>query len=74
MPLEVARTRKLLADFDFKQLFIEELGWNRHDARLQIPVDSHSFSLTAVAEKCGMGGVPLRPRSRRPNPGILNSP
>jgi len=54
MPLEVTRTRKLLADFDFRQLFIEELGWNRHDARLQIPVDSQSFSLTAVAEKCGM--------------------
>jgi len=63
MPLEVARTRKLLADFDFKQLFIEELGWNRHDARLQVPVDSQSFSLTAVAEKCGMAAFLCGPEA-----------
>jgi hypothetical protein len=63
MPLEVARTRKLLADLNFKQLFIEELGWNRHNACLQIPIDGHSFSLTAVAEKCGMAAFLCGPEA-----------
>jgi hypothetical protein len=63
MPLEVAKTRKLLTDFDFKQLFIEELGWNHHDAHLEIAVDCQSFSLTAVAEKCGMAAFLCSPGS-----------
>jgi hypothetical protein len=54
MPLDLARTRQLLANFDFKNLFIEELGWNRHDMRLEVIIDSQPFSLTAVAEKRGM--------------------
>ena len=28
MPLNVARTRQHLQDFDFRRLFVEELGWN----------------------------------------------
>jgi hypothetical protein len=27
MPLNLERTRRLLQSFDFKTLFIEELGW-----------------------------------------------
>ncbi|MEW6359300.1 MAG: SAM-dependent methyltransferase [Planctomycetota bacterium] len=54
MPLDFARTRKLLAAFDFKTLFVEELGWNRHSALLRVSVDSQSFTLNAVAEKRGV--------------------
>jgi hypothetical protein len=54
MPPDNVRSRKLLAAFDFKSLFIEELGWNRHGARLDIIVDGRTFSLLAVSEKCGM--------------------
>ena len=54
MPPDIVRSRKLLATFDFKSLFIEELGWNRHGARLDIIVDGRTFSLSAVSEKCGM--------------------
>ncbi len=54
MPPDIVRSRKVLAAFDFKSLFIEELGWNRHVARLDIIVDGRTFSLSAVAEKCGM--------------------
>ncbi len=54
MPLDIAAIRKLLADFDFKPLFIEELGWNRYEARLEIRVDNQTFVLSAIAEKCGM--------------------
>ena len=54
MALNLDRTRQCLNQFDFHKLFIEELGWNRHDARLEIPVDGRIFNLSAVAEKCGL--------------------
>ncbi len=52
--LDFARARTLLQQFDFKTLFIEELGWNRHDTRLEIPIDGQIFRFTAVAEKRGL--------------------
>jgi hypothetical protein len=54
MPLDSANTRKHLASFAFKQLFIEELGWDRHDSRLPILANGQSFSLSAIAQKRGM--------------------
>jgi hypothetical protein len=39
MPLNVAKARELLKSFDFRRLFIEELGWDRHDAKHTIQVD-----------------------------------
>ncbi|MDI6753320.1 MAG: Eco57I restriction-modification methylase domain-containing protein [Thermodesulfobacteriota bacterium] len=54
MAPNLTRTRKLLATSDFKTLFIEELGWNHHTARLELSVDGLTFKLYAVAEKCGM--------------------
>jgi len=71
MPLDFVRMRNLLAAFEFKSLFIEELGWNRHEARMEILVDGRAFALSAVAEKCGMvvfvcdpGGGPRIPDDR----------
>jgi len=52
--LNTTRTRDLLRQFDFKTLFIEELGWDHYNARLEIPVDGQVFVLSAVAEKRGM--------------------
>lgn len=54
MPLNLERTRRLLQKFDFKTLFVEELGWDHYTSILDIPVDSQNFSLAAIAEKCGM--------------------
>ena len=54
MAVNLDRMRQCLNQFDFHQLFIEELGWNRHDVRLEIPVDGRTFTLSAVAEKCGL--------------------
>ncbi len=68
MPPDTVRTRKLLATFDFKSLFIEELGWNRHNARLEIIVDGRTFTLSAVSEKCGMVAFDCRAGRRWPNP------
>ena len=52
--LNIARTRDILRQFDFKTLFIEELGWDLHKASLDIAVDSKIFTLTAIAQKRGM--------------------
>jgi Eco57I restriction endonuclease. len=53
--INLDRTRTLLQNFDFKTLFIEELGWDRHDATLEISVEEKSYTLTAIAEKRGLG-------------------
>jgi hypothetical protein len=54
MPLDVTRTRQHLSRFDFKTLFLEELGWDSHTASLDIVIDSLAFTLTAIAQKRGM--------------------
>ena len=52
--LDTASAREYIKSFSFSKLFIEELGWDRHTSRLEIPVDSHTFTLTAIAQKKGM--------------------
>src|ERR1700674_4609711 len=54
MPLSVARLRHCLQQFDFRTLFTQELGWDKHSAHLAVPVDGKTFTLQAVAEKRGM--------------------
>lgn len=71
MPVDAARARELLRAFDFRKLFIEVLGWDRHDARLELDIAGVPFALTAVAQKRGMavfvcgpdpeGNIPGRP-------------
>ncbi|MBI4750591.1 MAG: Eco57I restriction-modification methylase domain-containing protein [Acidobacteria bacterium] len=51
--LNIPRTRNLLQKFDFKTLFIEELGWDRNRSTLPVLVDGKSFQLSAVAHKRG---------------------
>jgi hypothetical protein len=43
-----------LQAFDFKKLFIQELGWDKHSISLPVAVDGRTFILQAVAEKRGM--------------------
>ena len=52
--MNVARARQLLRDFDFRALFIEELGWDRHSAPLEVVVLGSSITLSALAEKRGL--------------------
>jgi hypothetical protein len=54
MKLNTVRVRQLLKDFDFHQLFIEELGWDHHGARLDILLDGRTIRLQALAQKRGM--------------------
>ena len=54
MPTDTVRTRQYIKDFDFKRLFIEELGWDRCNNKLDVFLDGSAFNLSAVAEKHGM--------------------
>lgn len=55
MPVNSARIREALKQFDFQALLVEELGWDRHRMQpLSLLVDGSSFVLNALAEKRGM--------------------
>ncbi len=54
MHLDAERARSDLKEFDFKDLFIQELGWDRYNAALTVPTDGQTFTLNAMAEKRGM--------------------
>jgi len=53
MKIDVAAVRKCLKSFDIKTLFREHLGWDNHQAQLDIPVDGKTIRLTALAQKRG---------------------
>ena len=46
--------RKHLRQFDFKGLFLNELGWDDHNEALPLAVDEATVTLKAVAQKRGM--------------------
>lgn len=53
MKIDIAAARKCLKSFDFNTLFREQLGWDKHNAHLDIPIDGTTYRLNAVAEKRG---------------------
>ena len=61
MPLDVNITRQYLKTFNFKSLFIEELGWDRCSNQIDVTIDGFFFNLTAVAEKHGMVAFTCNP-------------
>lgn len=76
MPVNVEQARRQLQEFDFVHLLVQELGWNHHTATpLDVIVDGATYTLGAVAEKCGLvvytcapgsdGGIPLYPVRRK---------
>jgi len=54
MTLNTARAREQLARGDLRELFIEELGWDRHTAPLKVTVEGSTLILQALAQKRGM--------------------
>ena len=56
MPLQFERTREYLKQFDFRRLFVEELGWSRAASKtpLDLNVKENRFTCRHVAE---LGGV-----------------
>lgn len=54
MPLNKARIQQHLRDFNFRQLFVEELGWDNPPAAPQVSLGGESYALEPVAHKRGM--------------------
>jgi len=53
MKINPDAVRKCLISFDFKTLFREHLGWDNHQAQMDIPINGNVFRLTGVAHKRG---------------------
>ncbi len=53
MPLDIGRIRQSLQSFDFRRLFVQELGWDRHSGSVTVAVDGETYSLQPIAEKRG---------------------
>ena len=51
--MNLANIRRCLQQFDFRTLFLQELGWDRPAGGLSVVVDGRTFDLQAVAEKRG---------------------
>jgi hypothetical protein len=55
MNIDTSRVRDCLKRFDFRNLFVEELGWNICNNRpVDVQVDAQTFCLTPLAEQGGM--------------------
>ncbi len=55
MPVDTANLRRLLSDFDFRGLFVDELGWDRGPRQpLSVSVNGQTYLFQPVAEKRGM--------------------
>ena len=54
MQINDQRTRQYLKQFNFRRLFVNELGWDHHRQTLNVSVGENEYTLTAIAEKCGM--------------------
>lgn len=61
MPIDPARARQRLKEFNLKALFVEELGWEHHAASHQVTVDGRSYQLNAVAHKRGFAAFICEP-------------
>lgn len=76
MPANPSRVRDYLRTFDFKRLFVNELGWDRLvSAPIRVSANDGQISVTPIAEKRGMtiflagpdntGGIPDRQTRRQ---------
>lgn len=54
MPLDRAKVRKLLNEFDFKQLFIEEMGWGSVPDGRAYPIEGNGYKRRLIAEVLGV--------------------
>ncbi len=54
MPINAVSARRNIKDFNFKELFLEDLNWDRFKAQpIKITVNNDTYTLAPVAEKRG---------------------
>lgn len=63
------QVRELLKSFEFQELFVEELGWERQRGRHVISVGNEFFDLSLVAEKNGLVAFICQPQGGGEFPG-----
>src|SRR5690606_23621933 len=55
MTISTKNLRQYLQEFEFKRLFIEELGWNNYTSRIRdFQLDGMTYKFSPVAEQGGM--------------------
>ncbi|HUQ93319.1 MAG TPA: DNA methyltransferase [Bryobacteraceae bacterium] len=54
MAIDRERARQYLKSFDFRHLFLDQLGWDKHAGSLEKVVDGRTFRFQAVSEKRGV--------------------
>ncbi len=54
MPVNEKLVRQYLRSFDFRNLFLDSLGWDRHVGSINVSVDNETFEVMAVGEKRGI--------------------
>ncbi|MGD0498574.1 MAG: DNA methyltransferase [Bryobacteraceae bacterium] len=54
MAIDRERARAYLKSFDFRRLFLEQLGWDKHSGLLEKVVDGRAYQFQAVSEKRGV--------------------
>ena len=54
MAIDRERARQCLKSFDFRRLFLEQLGWDKHTGRLEKTVDGTVHKFQVVSEKRGV--------------------
>ena len=61
MPINLQACRKLLDEFKLGDVFVEHLGWDRHNSTLKTGVDGREYALSAVAHKRGFASFVCEP-------------
>jgi hypothetical protein len=54
MSVDLVRVRRLLKEGNFRLLFVDEMGWERYDAKLTVELNGRELVLNAFAQKRGM--------------------
>lgn len=54
MAIDRERARQYLKSFDFRRLFLDQLGWDKHAGSLEKIVDGRAYRFQAVSEKRGV--------------------
>lgn len=54
MAIDRERARQYLKSFDFRRLFLDQLGWDKHADSLEKVVDGRAYRFQAVSEKRGV--------------------
>ena len=54
MGIDRERARQHLKEFEFRKLFVEELGWDKFNASLDKQLDGTTYTFRGVAEKRGV--------------------